>query len=213
MKNPWFFLLIAALAAIILAAGCASQTGGPSAPSGDTSQAGTPAATASPEDVAALALDLSDFPQGYELIFEGEILPPDESPLLGDRDFVGSYSFAASNESEELAAGEFVEQIIILYHKPPSRENLDILVKAFYPEFSSWSLSPLPDPGIGDVSSAYHFSDSSTTLSGHLIAFGESEVYCVIMTMRGDGTADYALTKEIAEKAAEKIRSAGFTVR
>lgn len=213
MKVPWFFLLIAALAAVILAAGCASQTGTPSAPPGDAPQAGTPMVTTSPEDLAAFALDLSDLPRGFEQIFEGEILPPDESTLLGDQDFVGSYSFAASNESEELAAGELVEQIVILYHKPASREHLDTLVKAFYPEFSSWSLSPLPDPGIGDVSSAYHFSDSGTTLSGYLVVFGEGEVYSILMTMRGDETADYALAREMAEKAAEKIRASGFPVK
>lgn len=198
--------MVATLTAGIMISGCTSQTGVPTTPSAAPTGEASPSTPTPLENLPGMALELSDFPPGFELIYEGETLPPDESSLLSDPYYQGGYSITVSNESPELSAGEMVDQMILVYSRPAIRERLEEVFFANYPELSNWSLSSLPDPGIGDASIAYHFVYPDTTLSGSAIIFGKGDVYEIIMTMRGDDTADYTLLKETARKAAGKIR-------
>lgn len=206
MKKIWFLLTVAILIAGIIISGCTSQTGVPTTPSTVTTGVTSNSAPTPLEKLPEMALGLSDFPPGFELIYEGETFPPDESSLLSDPYYRGGYSITVSNESPELSAGEMVDQMILVYSRPATRERLEEVFFANYPELSNWSLSSLPDPGIGDASIAYHFVYPETTLSGSTIIFGKGDVYEIIMTMRGDDTADYALLEETARKAAGMIR-------
>lgn len=206
MKKIWFLLMVATLTAGIMISGCTSQTGVSPTPSAAPTGLASPSATTPIEQLPEMALKLSDFPSGFELIYEGETLPPDESSLLSDPYYQGGYSITVSNESPELSAGEMVDQMILVYSRPATRERLEEVFFAHYPELSNWSLTSLPDPGIGDASIAYHFVYPETTLTGYTIIFGKGDVYEIIMTMRGDDTAEYALIEDIARKAAGKIR-------
>jgi hypothetical protein len=152
-----------------------------------------------------IALHLSDFPEGFELIYAGDTEPPAESTLLADPAYRGGYSVTVSNESSDFPTGELVDQIVLIYSRPVTRERLAEVFTENYPELSTWPLTTLEDPGIGDASIAYHFTYPDTTLSGYTIAFGRKDVYQILTTMTGDGTADYDFLKGIAEKALAKI--------
>lgn len=206
MKKFWFLLMVATLTAGIMISGCTSQTEVAPTQSATPTREASPSAPTPLEMLPGMALELSEFPPGFELVYEGETLPPDESSLLSDPYYQGGYSITVSNESPELSAGEMVDQMILVYTRPATREKLEEIFFAHYPELANWSLSSLPDPGIGDASIAYHFIYPETTLSGYTIAFGKGDVYEIIMTMRGDDTADYTLAEETAKKAAGKIR-------
>jgi len=205
MKSAWFFLLAVALAGVVMISGCTSQTGAPFTPTASASTMATPVEMTSLETLSGMALEVSDFPPGFELLFEGETMPPEESTLLSDPSYQGGYSVTVSNESSDLATGELIEQVILVYTQPATRERLDEVFLANYPEFSDWSLSQLKDPGIGDASVAYRFAYPNTTLSGYSIGFGKGDVYEILLTMAGDDTADYDLLEAIARKAASKV--------
>ena len=204
MRPVWYVLLAAVLAGILFSCGCTSQ------PTSST-RAGTPTMSAisavgtSPDMLPAIALDLSDFPEGFELIYAGETEPPAESVLLSDPAYRGGYSVTVSNESSDFPTGELVDQIVLIYSRPVTRERLAEVFTENYPELSTWPLSPLPEPGIGEASIAYHFAYPETTLSGYTIVFGKGDVYQIVTTMTGDGTADYGFLQEIARKAAAKF--------
>ncbi|MCU0631372.1 MAG: hypothetical protein MUC66_00140 [Methanolinea sp.] len=206
MRPAWYFLLLAAvLAGILFSCGCTSQTAISSPSAGGTSPVITPLAGTSPDSLPGIALELSDFPEGYELIYAGETEPPDESSLLSDPSYQGGYSVTVSNESSDFPTGELVDQIILIYSQPVTHERLASVFTENYPELSSWSLSSLADPRVGEASIAYHFAYPNTTLSGYTIVFGKGDVYEILTTMVGDGTADYDFLKGIAEKAAARV--------
>lgn len=212
MRRFYFGLSAVVLAAVILACGCTSPTAAPSSPSSPatTASPGAIPATAtgeetSPDALPGMALKLSDFPSGYVIVYEGEALPPDESTLLSDPDYLGGYTITASNESSELSSGELVDQLILVYRKPVTREHLEAVFLQSYPELASWSLSPLDDPGIGDAGIAYQFMYPNASLNGFVIAFGKGDVYEILVTMAGDDSANYSLLEDLAISAAAKI--------
>ncbi|MDD1715493.1 MAG: hypothetical protein LUQ01_00690, partial [Methanolinea sp.] len=209
MKRIYFGLFAVVLAGMILACGCTSQTAGPSSPAGTASPA-TPSATVPVKETSldalpGMALKLSDFPKGYVMVYEGEAMPPDESTLLSDPDYLGGYTVTASNESSELSSGELVDQLILVYRKPVTRENLETVFLQSYPELANWSLSPIDDPGIGDAGIAYQFMYPNASLNGFVIAFGKGDIFEIFVTMAGDDSANYSLLEDLAKKAVSKI--------
>lgn len=213
MHKAWYFLMVAAITCVILVTGCISQDGAQSLPAavGTTAVPATagPEITGeevtSPSSLPGMALSLSDFPPGFELVLAGETMPPDGSTFLADPDYHGGYSVIVSNESSDLATGALVEQVILIYTRPVTRGELAAVFAASYPEIANWSLLELDDPGIGDASIAYRFAYPDTTLSGYSIAFGRGDIYEIIMTMAADGSAEYALVEDIGKKAAAKL--------
>ena len=199
-------ILIAILAVAVVVSGCTTQTGNPSAPTAATSPVSTRPAGTSLDTLPGMALALTDLPPGFEMIYEGETLPPDESTLLSDPDYQGGYSVSFSNESSELSAGGLIDQTILVYSRPVTREYLKEVFFANYPDIANWSLTPLADPGLGDASVAYGFVYPNTTLSGYMVAFGKGDVYEFVLTMATDETTDYTLLQDLARKAASRVR-------
>lgn len=204
MRPVWYVLLAAVLAGILFSCGCTSQPAS-STQAGAATTSVISAVETSPDMLPVIALHLSDFPEGFELIYAGDTEPPAESTLLADPAYRGGYSLTVSNESSDFPTGELVDQIVLIYSRPVTRERLAEVFTENYPELSTWPLTTLEDPGIGDASIAYHFTYPDTTLSGYTIAFGRKDVYQILTTMTGDGTADYDFLKGIAEKALAKI--------
>lgn len=205
MRPAWYLLLAVVLAGILLSCGCTSQTGTLTASSGPaTPTAGNPGGTPL-NSLPEIALDLSDFPRGFELIYAGHTEPPDESVLLSDPAYRGGYSVTVSNESADFPTGELVDQIILIYAQPVTHERLAMIFTENYPELSRWPLTTLDDPAIGEASIAYQFAFPDTTLSGYTIVFGKGDVYEILTTMTGDGTSDYEFLKGIAGKALAKV--------
>ena len=205
MRPVWYILMAGLLAGVLISCGCTSQAPAPPATAAGVSPMATPTGGTSPLSLPSLALDLSFYPEGFELIYAGETEPPSESSLLSDPSYRGGYSVTVSNESADFPTGEIVDQIILIYDEPVTHERLVTIFAENYPELSRWPLSPLPDPGIGEASIAYHFAYPETTLSGYTIIFGKGDVYQIVTTMTGDGTADYGFLQEIARKAAAKF--------
>ncbi len=209
MKRIYIGLIAFVLTGMILACGCTSLPAGPSSPAG-TATPGTPPATGPVKETSVdvlpgMALKQSDFPRGYVMVYEGEAIPPDESTLLSDPDYLGGYTVTASNESSELSSGELVDQLILVYRKPVTRENLEVVFLESYPDLATWSLSSIDDPGIGDASIAYQFMYPNASLNGYVIAFGKADVFEIFVTMAGDDSANYSLLEDLAKKAAVKL--------
>lgn len=203
MRRIYFGLFAVVLVGMVLACGCSSQPAAPSSPSSPAETAS--AKETSPDALPGMALKLADFPTGYVMVYEGEYMPPDESTLLSDPDYLGGYTVTASNESTEPSSGELVDQLILVYRKPVTRENLELVFLQSYPELATWSLSSIDDPGIGDAGIAYQFMYPNASLNGFVIAFGKGDVYEIFVTMAGDDSANYSLLEDLAKKAAVKL--------
>ncbi|MCX6694358.1 MAG: hypothetical protein NT074_07425 [Methanomicrobiales archaeon] len=195
-------VIIAIIAAVLLVPHAPTV---PPSPPVTTSPAVTPNTPPSPEKMALVA---SDFPAGFSILYAGETAP-DENCTEKNFCTTGGYSVSAGNTSGTSADGMLLDQTILIYTQPATKERLSTVFDASYPELSSWGITPLPDPQISDMCLAWRFAvpqaamPGNATLGGYALTFGKGGVYEIFVAI---GTqSDYTLVKDLAGKAAARV--------
>jgi hypothetical protein len=158
-------------------------------------------------NLSNLALEEKDLSAGY-------VIDQEFSPILLDDTCTGDFclidggSFSASKNA---ATGNLsIDQEIMVYSKPVTKDLLILAFNETYPELSTWNLAEQKAPEIGNVSIAFKYTvpeaigPKNPPLTGYVIAFGTGDVYEIFKST--DGTYDDL--KESAEVAATKLSSA-----
>jgi len=163
------------------------------------------AETTGETDIAVLSLEASDLPAGYVIDLPFSSF---EDEIKCDGDFCvvtgGSFSISKTAESGNIS----VNQEILVYSQPVTKELLVQVFNESYPELSTWNIGDLADPDIGNESVAFNYTVPETigpkdpALTGYVIVFGTGDVYETFKSTGGT----YDDLKEIAEVAAGKLQ-------
>jgi len=223
MERSCVLVLLALAMVLAFAAGCTSSAPGSNVMPQQTTQVAGPAATATETaqatavatDVAippsashtaplrALVLEAADLPDGYSLIYEGEMLPGAEDCPEGEFCYLEGYSVSMVTGDAENST--LVDQTISRYSGHATEETLDAVLADQFPEIMAADIIALKAPPLGDASAAYRFRFPSTgdAVEGYLVIFGKGEVHEMIMVI-GTGAGEN-LALDLAKKAASKI--------
>jgi hypothetical protein len=182
------------LAAILLA-GCTGQPQPPAkiVPPTTPQQATPPLA---PLEPSQMALQLSDYPQGYSIVERGEKLSSDVTPEARNLGYIKGYTMLVRTIASNNIEYTIIGQTISIY---PKENTIKVLALGLN---SSWI--KLSDPQIGDQSQAFRITDPETQLNRYIIDFSKNNVFERFI-MVGTST-DYELLKSLAQKAVSKIQ-------
>jgi len=178
--------MVSLIADLFLISGCLAET------TGET-------------DITVLSLEASDLPAGYVIDLP---FSPFEDEIECDGDFCvvtgGSFSASKTAESGNIS----VDQEILVYSQPVTKELLVQVFNESYPELSTWNIGELVAPEIGNESVAFNYTvpedigPKNSPLTGFVIIFGNGDVYETFKSTGGT----YDDLKEIAEVAAGKLQ-------
>jgi hypothetical protein len=194
------FLLLAFGGLFALAAGCTS----PGAPAGQTNI--TPVATPlvfTPDLLEDLLLLPADLPEGYQVVYRGEMAPGNASCAADICYVTGYFTSAANGEGNTTTS---IDQAVTIYNKNVNQDNLLLVLSDQLPDIvTSANLTLAGNPGLGDASATYMFTlpISGTPVKGYLVVFGKGNLYEVVMVVGPDATESLAM--EMAGKAAGKL--------
>jgi len=161
----------------------------------------------STEELAERVLWPSDLPGDYLVVESRMRTTADVSPIARDLGWKGGYIVRYQPDGQAAYSGSSIQQVISVYpaenisralpstryHRRMAEENHENMI-----------VDELPDPGIGDRSTATKLSRPDDNTSACLIDFVRNDVYEQIMVY---GPApDYETAKSIAAIAAAKIR-------
>ncbi|MCU0632536.1 MAG: hypothetical protein MUC66_06140 [Methanolinea sp.] len=212
MKTAYVLLLLLSLAAVLAyGAGCTSTAPASMATPQPTTSGPGPAGTqgVSPESVPSLStlkgliLDPTDFPEGYSLVYEGEMLPGVESCPVNDLCYLQGY--ALSIATGDANNSTMVDQAISRYSLNATSETIEGVFKDQIPEIAAGNLTALSGPALGDASAAYRFEfpPAEAPIKGYLVIFGKGDLYEIIMVIGTD--TDENLVYDLAKKSAAKL--------
>ncbi len=223
MKKLYVSLVLLALVGIILVSGCTSTPPAPtvtpitSKTTPVMTQAQAQQTTAPtgvlPATAALMGLQLSDLPKGFNISHTGGAII--DTNCSSDKFCqVDGYSVSVDNGNTTPAGLITIDQEIMVYTAPANSSNLGLVFNESYPELSGWVTQVLPAPGIANVSHAYRYTVPNGTMpagtfGGYVIVFGNGKVYEILKSGSNalDKEQDYVLLKDLAGKAAAKIRS------
>jgi hypothetical protein len=165
----------------------------------------TPTVTASSVRVSPeqLILTPADLPSGFSIAYIGKMAPGD--PNCNASEFCYLEGVLISARSGETNMSTAIDQAVVLYSKPATRERLDSVLADQLPGVAGENLTTLADPGIGDVSAAYQVTIMSgdVPVDGYLVIFGIRDYYEIILVAGPDATEN--LAEEMARAAASKL--------
>lgn len=156
----------------------------------------------STKEPSEMVLELSDFPDGWEMGARAERAKSDVSEKGISLGWKKGYTivFFKQNENNPLLVGGIVQYISIY-----PIENIDKTIP--YESNGNVTYEELSDPDIGDKSEAYKVTSKNefgqSTIS-YMIVFNKMDVHTHLHTS-GD-LQDYELLKELAEKAEKNIK-------
>jgi hypothetical protein len=192
------FLAFCAVLAIV--AGCTS----PGIPAGqpNVSPVATPMVF-TPDVLRDLLLVQADLPEGYQISYHGEMSPGNAS-CTADICYLAGY-FMSSTKGEGNTSTS-IDQAVTIYNRNASQDNLLLVLSDQLPDIvASGNLTPLNDPGLGDVSASYGFTLPTTgaPIEGYITIFSKGNLYEVIMVIGPD--ASEGLAVDMAREAAAKL--------
>jgi hypothetical protein len=200
MKKKLFVLLLAFGGLFALAAGCTS----PVVPGGQPSV--TPVVTPivfTPDLLEDLLLQPADLPEGYQLVYRGEMAPGSANCTADICYITGYFTSAANGEGNSTTA---IDQAVAIYNRNASQDNLLLVLSDQLPDIIiSGNLTPLANPGLGDASASYGFTlpTAEAPIEGYLVIFSKGNLYEIIMVVGPD--ASEALAVDMASEAAAKL--------
>lgn len=207
--QKWYGLIILVLIFFVCSSGCLStQSEKPAAvPEPRPTLLPTPESETSTISPSAMALQLTDLPSDYILKDRSVMVFPEVTQLTRDLGWRQGYfvSFYRINKEKDDQTG--IRQSINIFpienmNKVFSIEKEDMKSRAD----RSGTFYEIPFPTIGDTSIAFRGTDANDPnyFVVYSVLFTKKNVYEKI-TMTGTST-DYEVVKDIAQRAAEKIR-------
>lgn len=207
--QKWYGSLILVLIFFVCSSGCLStQSEKPAAlPGPIPTLQPTPESETSTIPPSDMALQLTDIPSDYILKDRSVVVSPEVTQLTRDLGWRQGYfvSFYRINKEKDDQTG--IRQSINIFplenmNKVFSIEKEDMKSRAD----GSGTLYEIPFPAIGDTSIAFRGSNVNDPyyFAVYSVLFTKKNVYEKI-TMTGTST-DYEVLKDIAQRAAEKIR-------
>lgn len=206
--QKWYGLIILVLIFFVCSSGCLStQSEKPAVPEPRPTLPPTPESETSTISPPAMSLQLTDLPSDYILKDRSVMVFPEVTQLTRDLGWRQGYfvSFYRINKEKDDQTG--VRQSINIFpienmNKVFSIEKEDMKSRAD----RSGTIYEIPFPTIGDASIAFRGTDANdpNTFVVYSVLFTKKNVYEKI-TMTGTST-DYEVVKDIAQRAAEKIR-------
>ena len=166
---------------------------------------GCVAETTGETDIVVLSLAASDLPAGYLLISEFSPLIPDDE-CTGDFCLLNGGGITAEKTAD--SGNISVDQMVMVYSKPVTK---DLLVQVFnesYPELSTCNIGELIAPEIGNARVAFNYTvpesigPKNPPLTGYVMVFGTGDIYEVFKSTGGT----YEDLKEITGVAAGKLQ-------
>lgn len=167
----------------------------------------TPAPSGSPTSpltgLKQFILSPADFPDGYSLIYEGEMVPGDENCTADRLCYLEGYSL--SMVTGDANNSTLVDHMVSRYSKPVTPETLNAILADQLPEIASGTPTMISAPSLGDGSAAYRFEFPSpeVPVQGYLVIFGRGDLYEIIMVIGTD--ANERLAFDLARKSADKL--------
>ncbi len=188
MKQKYLpLLLMVAFGILVLATGCTSPI-----------QEGnrTPSATATVTPVASandalkdLALTSEDLPDGYSLVYRGDMRPGDQNCTAPSTCFLQGYFVSASNGADNTST--VINQAIVIYNVDATADTLRPVIMDQLRDLSG-NLTTLPAPGLGDASAFYRYTRGENA-DGYILIFGKGNVYEIFMVWGPDATESMVL--------------------
>jgi hypothetical protein len=194
-----YLLFIVLLVVVVMTAGCVSEN-----KNVVLTPTQTPEIKLSTIEPSEMALQLSDLPQGYVL---KERVETTESGLgVNDSGWLKGFSVTFDKMDSTNMKLTIIRQRISIYSIDKINSPMSIartnLVKTSDPSFP---LGILSDPKIGDSSQAFKIKVSSENFPyAYSISFVKKDVFEDIVMI--SDSIDYELLKDLAKKAAAKIK-------
>lgn len=181
---------------LALAAGCTIPGTEGNVPPTATS----PAVRVSPEQ---LILTPAELPPGFSIAYIGKMAPGDPSCTASEFCYLEGVLISA--RSGETTMSTAIDQAVVLYSEPATRERLDSVLADQLPGVAGENLTTLADPGIGDVSAAYQVTlmSDNVPVDGYVVIFGIRDYYEIILVAGPDATVN--LAEDMARAAASKL--------
>jgi hypothetical protein len=193
MKRSVVIICCLALCSVLaIAAGCTS----PVQTNATGSVTPTPPATVSLKD---LTLSSDDLPQGYSIVYRGEMAPGDPNCSASEVCYLQGYFISAANGESNTST--IIDQAVVFYSKPAVSATLRAVLADQLPDIANGNLTPLADPGIGDASAAYRVTlpTAGGPVEGYIVIFGKGNLYEIFMVTGPD--ASERLVIDLARKA------------
>jgi hypothetical protein len=207
--QKWCVIVVLLLIFFVYSAGCSSSP--PAQPASTPTP--TPVVHPAPESRTAtvppsdMALQLSDMNSGYIIKDRSVMISPEVAQLTHDLGWRQGYFVQFYRLNKDMDDQTFVRQSINIF----PLENMNKVFTIEKEDMKSQSngsstFHEIPFPTIGDMSIAFRGSDTNDPYDFvvYTVLFTKKNVYEKI-TMTGT-TTDYETLKDIAQKAAEKIR-------
>jgi len=158
-------------------------------------------------DISDLVLSLSDLPEGFELLEQGERTSSDVSIEALNLGWEGGYYAIFLNSNYYNYKDVVIEQAISTYPLENIGDVLDVNLD--WPEYFD-EIKKLSNPAIGDESRAWKLKwyddELDYQFTGYVLEFVKRNVYMQFF-MWGTMGVDYTSLKEITRSAANKITS------
>jgi hypothetical protein len=191
-------LFLVTCGALALAAGCTS----PVVPAAPQPNATVTPMVFTPDSLKDLLLLPADLPEGYDVVYRGEMAPGNAN-CTGEICYITGYFTSAATVESNITTT--IDQAVAIYNKNASPENLLPVLADQLPDIAAGNLTPLADPALGDASAAYSFTlpTAGAPLDGYLVIFGKGNLYELIMVI--GSKASETLATDMARTAAAKL--------
>ena len=143
-----------------------------------------------------MVLKAKDLPEGYSVVLTRPMLDPAAFEKLG----TVKKGYEATFSREKPSGSVRIGQAVLVM---PADQLAGVAARYTSLGNQGTTFTPLPDPGIGDSSSAYRMV-SNTKNEYYVIIFTKMDVAEILMT--GGTGADYEQLKTVAKTAEAKIR-------
>ena len=156
-----------------------------------------------------MVLQLSDLPMDYKLQERSELAPDIDSYAHSEGWKKGySVSFSFVNNDDKAISVSVISQQLSVYPIENIRHILPhTKVSLNNKACDEFVVDEMPNPNIGDFSQAFRFTDKNGKgTTRYFIEFVKMDVYVNLLMGGSVGSTDYELLKDIAKKAAAKIK-------